>query len=118
MIFEQYYGSRSIHLFFNLWYRDFDSSPALDASGPQVDHIFPQSLLKTVKDINPDSGKRNILHYRAEQRDQIANCMLLTADENGFTGKCDKPPAEWFASSRFPSKEAHARYLRLHLIPE
>jgi hypothetical protein len=117
VIFEQYYGSRSIHLFFNLWYRDFDYSPALDANGPQVDHIFPQSLLKTVKDINPDSGKRNILHYRAEQRDQIANCMLLTADENGFSGKCDKPPVEWFAPSRFPSLEAHEEYLRLHLIP-
>ena len=70
-----------------------------------------------MKDINPESGKRNILHYRAEQRDQIANCMLLTADENGFTGKCDKPPAEWFAPSRFPSPDAHAQYLRLHLIP-
>lgn len=118
VIFEQYYGSRSIHLFFNLWYRDFDYSPALDANGPQVDHIFPQSLLKTVKDINPDSGKRNILHYRAEQRDQIANCMLLTADENGFSGKCDKPPAEWFAPARFSSPEEHEQYLRLHLIPD
>ena len=117
VIFEQYYGLRSIHLFFNLWYRDFDYSPALDANGPQVDHIFPQSLLKTVKDINPDSGKRNILHYRAEHRDQIANCMLLTADENGFSGKCDKPPDEWFAPARFSSPEEHEQYLRLHLIP-
>ncbi len=118
VLFEQYYGSRSIHLFFNLWYRDFDYSPALGANGPQVDHIFPQSLLKTVKDVNPDSGKRNILHYRAEQRDQIANCMLLTADENGFSGKCDTSPAEWFDPSRFPSPDAHVQYLRLHLIPE
>ncbi len=117
VIFEQYYGSRSIHLFFNLWYREFDYSPALDANGPQIDHIFPQSVLKTVKDINPESGKRNILHYRAEHRDQIANCMLLTADENGFAGKCDTTPAEWFAVSRFPSPEVQAQYLRLHLIP-
>ena len=117
VIFEQYYGSRSIHLFFNLWYREFDYSPALDANGPQIDHIFPQSVLKMVKDINPESGKRNILHYRAEHRDQIANCMLLTADENGFAGKCDRAPAEWFAVSRFPSPEVQAQYLRLHLIP-
>ncbi|MEA1052898.1 DUF262 domain-containing protein [Lamprobacter modestohalophilus] len=117
VIFNQYYGSRSIHLFFNLWYRDFDYTPALDANGPQVDHIFPQSLLKTVKDINPNSGKRNILHYRAEHRDQIANCMLLTADENGFSGKCDTPPEEWFDRSRFDSDEAHMRYLDMHLIP-
>jgi hypothetical protein len=117
VIFEQCYGSREIHLFFNLWYRDFDYSPALDDNGPQVDHIFPQSLLKTIKDINPESGKRNVLHYRAEQRDQIANCMLLTADENGFTGKCDKPPAEWFDPSRFESSAAQALYCKLHLIP-
>lgn len=118
VIFDQYYGSRTIHLFFNLWYRDFDYSPALDANGPQVDHIFPQSLLKTVKDINPESGKRNILHYRAEHRDQLANCMLLTAEENGFSGKCDKPPAEWFARSRFSSDATHKRYLQIHPIPD
>ncbi len=117
VLFNQYYGSRTIHLFFNLWYRGFDYSPALDANGPQVDHIFPQSLLKTVKDINPESGKRNILHYRAGHRDQIANCMLLTADENGFSGKWDKPPNEWFARSRFKSDEEHRAYLNLHLIP-
>jgi hypothetical protein len=118
VIFEQYYGSRSIHLFFNLWYRDFNYAPALGANGPEVDHIFPQSLLKTVKDLNPDSGKRNILHYRAEHRDQIANCMLLTADENGFSGKCAKPPSEWFAASRFASAAAQEQYLSMHLIPK
>lgn len=117
VILDQYYGSRTIHLFFNLWYRDFNYAPALSANGPQVDHIFPQSLLKTVKDINPESGKRNILHYRAEHRDQIANCMLLTADENGFCGKCDAPPHQWFDRARFASDEEHARYLEMHLIP-
>lgn len=117
VIFEQSYGSRSIHLFFNLWYRAFDYSPAFDGNGPQVDHIFPQSLLKTIKDINPETGRRNILHYRQEQRDQIANCMLLTKDENGFSGKRDTPPNKWFARSRFKSEEEHHAYLQLHLIP-
>src|SRR4030095_6894701 len=100
VIFNQYYGSRTIHLFFNLWYQDFDYTPALDANGPQVDHIFPQSLLKKVKDVNPEDGKRSLLHYRAEQRDQIANCMLLTAEENGFGGKRDTTPDVWFDKSR------------------
>ncbi len=117
VIYEQYYGSRSIHLFFNLWYRAFDYAPALDSNGPQVDHIFPQSILKTVKDINPDSGKRNVLHYRAEQRDQIANCMLLTAEENGFSGKCSTEPSVWFSRERFNSDAEHQQYLKLHLIP-
>jgi hypothetical protein len=117
VIFEQYYGSRTIHLFLNLWYRGFDYKPALDANGPQIDHIFPQSLLKTVRDVNPDSGKLNILRYRSEQRDQIANCMLLTAGENGFGGKCDIPPEKWFDKSRFANGEDQARYFKLHLIP-
>lgn len=117
VILDQYYGSRSIHLFFNLWYQSFDYTPALGSNGPQVDHIFPQSLLKTVKDINPDSGKMNLLHYRAEQRDQIANCMLLTAEENGFGGKCDTPASEWFDRKRFATDQEHERYLKQHLIP-
>ncbi|MGE3104597.1 MAG: DUF262 domain-containing protein [Lysobacterales bacterium] len=118
VIFRQSYGSSAIHLFFNLWYRDFNYTPAFAGNGPQIDHIFPQSLLKTVKDINPDTGNRNLLHYRQEQRDQIANCMLLTADENGFIAKSGKPPKEWFARSRFDSDEAHSRYLEMHLIPD
>lgn len=118
VIFGQYYGSRTIHLFFNLWYQDFDYTPALDGNGPQIDHIFPQSLLKTVKEVNPESGRLNLMRYRAEQRDQIANCMLLTSDENGFSGKCDTQPDAWFDPARFPSAAAHARYLKLHLIPD
>jgi len=117
-IFSQTYGSRSIHLFFNLWYREFNYTPALDANGPQVDHIFPQSLLKTIKELNPETGKRNLLKYRAEARDRIANCMLLTAEENGPKGKLDKSPADWFAEYRFPDLAAQQRYFELHLIPD
>ena len=118
VIFGQHYQSREIHLFFNLWYKDFDYIPALDENGPQVDHIFPQSLLKSVRDVNEASGRRNLLRYRQEQRDQIANCMLLTAEENGFSGKCNAPPEQWFSPSRFTSKNAQEAYLNLHLIPK
>lgn len=118
VIFKQGYGTNAIHLFFNIWYRDFDYTPAYDGNAPQIDHIFPQSLLKTVKDVNPETGKRNLLHYRQDQRDQIANCMLLTAEENGFAGKSGQHPTAWFAKSRFESDEAHARYLTMHLIPD
>jgi len=117
VILDEGYGSRGIHLLFNLWYKDFDYAPALDANGPQVDHVFPQSLLKTVKAINPESGARNILQYRAAQRDQIANCMLLTAEENGFSRKSGSPPTYWFDRSRFDSDETHQHYLAMHLIP-
>lgn len=117
VIFGQNYTSRTIHLFFNLWYLNFNYTPALDGNGPQIDHIFPQSLLKSVKDVNPESGKLNLLHYSQAQRDQIANCMLLTAEENGFGGKCAQPPSAWFDLSRFSNEEAQATYFKLHLIP-
>jgi len=117
VILSQSYGARGIHLFFNYWYKDFNYTPVLNDNGPQVDHIFPQSILRSIKDANPETGKRNIMHYRAEQRDQIANCMLLTAQENGFSSKNATPPTDWFARSRFTSDEEHRNYLNMHLIP-
>lgn len=110
-IVGQYYGSKDIHLIFNLWYKDFNYTPSYENNLPQVDHIFPQSLLRTVKDINPETGKRNILRYKWQDRDQIANCMLLTAQENGAGGKRDIPPEDWFA-------DKSDEYLDLHLIPK
>ena len=110
-ILDLHYGSKEIHLIFNLWYKEFDYKPAYENNLPQVDHIFPQSLLKTVKDINPETGRRNLLRYRWDTRDQIANCMLLTADENGAGGKSDASPAEWFA-------DKSDEYFDMHLIPK
>ncbi len=110
-ILGQYYRSKQIHLLFNLWYRDFNYLPAYEDNLPQADHIFPQSLLRTVKRVNPESGKRNLLKYYKEDRDQIANLMLLTAEENGFSGKRDIPPDRWFA-------DKDEAYLDMHLIPK
>ncbi len=109
-ILDLHYGSKGIHLLFNAWFKEFNYTPAYENNLPQVDHIFPQSLLKTIKDINPETGRRNILRYKAEQRDQLANCTLLTTEENGAGGKRDIPPVEWFADK---SEE----YLDMHQIP-
>ncbi|MDC6381763.1 DUF262 domain-containing protein [Pseudomonas graminis] len=104
------YGSKTIHLIFNLWYRQFDYQPAYAGNLPQVDHIFPQSLLRSVKDVNAKTGRPSLMRYQSAVRDQLANCMLLTADENGFQGKCDVQPKEWFA-------DKSQAYLDMHLIP-
>jgi hypothetical protein len=109
-IFSQGYGSKLIHLLFNLWYRDFNYVPAFENNQPQVDHIFPQSLLRKVKRENPETGRMNMLKYYAQDRNQLANCMLLSAAENGGGGKTDTPPAEWFA-------DKDEAYLDMHLIP-
>jgi len=110
-LFQASYGSRAIHLIFNLWYRQFDYQPAYAGNLPQVDHIFPQSLLKSIKDENPETGRQSLMRYPAATRDQLANCMLLPADENGFQGKNDTLPRDWFA-------DKSDAYLDMHLIPK
>lgn len=110
-LLETSYGYKELHLVFNLWYQGFNYQPAFKENQPQVDHIFPQSLLKTVKKANPETGHMNLLKYYAFDRDQIANCMLLSKQENGAGGKTDIPPEEWF-------KDKTDKYLDMHLIPK
>lgn len=110
-IFDQHYGSKNIHLFFNLWYKDFNYHPSFENNAPQIDHIFPQSALKSIKMKNPKSGAMNILKYKVTDRNQIANCMLLTQEENGAGGKGSKLPEEWF-------RNKSDKYLDMHLIPK
>lgn len=110
-ILEQHYTSRNIHLIFNMWYRGFNYHPSYANNSPQLDHIFPQSLLKSIKVPNPETGVQNMLKYHWFERDQIANMMLLTQIENGPSGKVDIPPDEWF-------KGKSDNYLDLHLIPK
>jgi len=109
-ILNTYYGSKQIHLLFNLWY-NFNYQPTYTQNQPQVDHIFPQSQLKRIKVANPTTGRMDILKYKWDDRDQIANCMLLTAQENGAGGKTDILPEDWFTDK---PKE----YLEQHLIPQ
>lgn len=108
--FDTGYGSKNLHLILNLWYPTFSHVPAYDGNLPQVDHIFPQSLLKTIRVQNPDTG-RFVMKYRDEMRNQLANCMLLTRAENGAGGKGDAVPSDWFS-------DKDDAYLDLHLIPK
>lgn len=104
------YGSNNIHLLFNLWYKGFvNYTPAYKNNLPQIDHIFPQSALKKIKELNPETG-RSIEKYKKSDRNQLANCMLLRQKENGASGKSDTLPEEWFA-------DKSDEYLEMHLIP-
>lgn len=105
------YTDRRIHLLFNLWY-DFDYDPSYVNNEPQLDHIHCQSLLKTFKDINPETGRKTLSKYKQHDRDQIANIMLLTRLENGSGGKSDETAEEWF------TKHGDDEYLEKHLIPK
>ena len=102
------YGSDSIHLLFNLWY-DFNYAPAYQGNLPQVDHIFPQAVLKKVKAPNA-KGQMSMTKYKDQERNQLANCMLLTAGENGAGGKGDQTPDEWL-------RDKPAAFFERHLIP-
>lgn len=108
-LWQMGYGSNTIHLLFNIWYRDFNHTPAYANNLPQIDHIFPQSELKQVKIENPET-KRMIMKYRDADRNQLANCMLLTREENGAGGKGSILPKDWFAGK-------DNAYLDKHLIP-
>ena len=103
------YGSDQIHLLFNLWY-SFNYTPSYDNNLPQVDHIFPQSLLRTVKMANPGTSKIKLMRFKEGARNQLPNCMLLTKQENGAGGKWDTSPADWFTGKSVD-------YLEKHLIP-
>lgn len=108
-LWQMGYGSKTIHLLFNLWYPTFTHVPAYDNNLPQIDHIFPRSRLEQIRVLNPATG-RQVMKYREDARNQLANCMLLTREENGAGGKSDTPPAEWFEGKS-------SAYLSLHLIP-
>lgn len=105
------YGDKDIHLIFNLWYQGFDYQPSYNNNLPQVDHIFPQSLLRKVRSINPATGNKDISSYKPAVINQIANCMLLTAQENGAGGKTNISPEVWFENKSID-------YLNKHLIPQ
>lgn len=91
-----------------MWYQDVSFKPAYEGNLPWVDHIFPQSKLKEVKVINPETG-RKIMKYKWWDRDQIANLMLLSAEENRDE-KRDKSPEEWL-------EDKGDEYFEIHLIP-
>lgn len=106
------YGRPLSHLIFNLWYRDFDYEPALDDNLPEQDHIFPQSALKSIKDLRPETGRVGMRFDKAA-RDQIANLALLTSKENGFSGKSGQLPEHWLPQQA----EVDPEFLDRHLIP-
>lgn len=105
------YGSKKLYLLFNIWYEQFNFMPSYSQNQPQIDHIFPQSVLKKIKAKNPMSGRLDIMKYPDVKRNQLANCMLLSARENGAGGKGDTKPEIWFA-------DKSDDYLKMHFIPQ
>ena len=108
-LLDTYYGEKKLYLIFALWYQDINFKPVYEGNLPWVDHIFPQSKLKEIKEINPETG-RKVMKYKWWDRDQIANLMLLSAEENRDEKK-DKSPEEWL-------KDKDDRYFEIHLIPK
>lgn len=96
------YGTPLINVVFSMLYPDpTNYTPAFSGHLPTADHIFPQALLKKVK-IN---GKAR---YPKADRNVLANCMLLTAIENG--SKQDEAPAEYL-------ERQNEDFLMRHMIP-
>ena len=102
------YGSGYIHILFNLWY-ETSYRPAYNGHLPQVDHLFARSLLHQQK-VSSQKSSRMIQKYSAWEINQLANCMLLTAKENGAGDKSDTPLDQWL-------KGKDEEFLELHCIP-
>lgn len=102
------YTDKQLYLIFSIWYQNFDLNPAYNGNLPTVDHIFPQSRLKKIKTLNPETG-RMVMKYKTEERDQLANLMLLPKEMN-IEEKNDMSPDEWLAGM---SQDE----LEIHLIP-
>jgi len=103
------YGSGNIHLLFNLWYgREYKATSIKNS--PQVDHIFARSILKKQKVVNEETG-RKVQKYSKWDMDQLANCMLLPAHQNGVGDKGAKALDEWL-------KDMSEDFLELHCIPK
>ncbi|MDX1959751.1 MAG: DUF262 domain-containing protein [Leptospiraceae bacterium] len=108
-IFNNYYQDANIYLIFSLLYNPQNLTPFSKDNLPSEDHIFPQSLLKSVKIINPESGRNN-QKYSKYDRNQIANLMLLSIQENRDE-KNAIAPETWFSNKS-------QGYLELHYIPK
>lgn len=104
------YDSKYVHLVLNILYKGINYNPALQNNLPQIDHIFPRSKLKEVKVKNPKTG-RLWQKYDKSDINKLANCMILTQEENGRGGKTDTLPEDWF-------KNKPKKYLKLHCIPD
>ena len=55
-------------------------------------------------------GLRVVMRYTLPERNQLANCMLLSKEENGAGGKGDVLPERWFG-------DKNDYYLDKHLVP-
>jgi len=102
------YGSGHIHLLFNMWYGGEYKSSGFQHE-PQIDHIFARSILKAQKELNEETG-RQIRTYENWEIDQLANCMLLPAHQNGPGDKGAQPLDQWL-------RNQSSDFLELHCIP-
>jgi hypothetical protein len=103
------YGSSNIHLLFNLWYgREYKASSLKNE--PQIDHLFARDILKKIKVMSSESGYK-VQKYNKVEMDQLANCMLLPAHQNGAGDKSNKPLNEWL-------QDKDDEFLELHCIPK
>ena len=58
----------------------------MDVSQPQIDHVFPQSVLKKVKTANPATGKMSRLALTRAQRDEILGTLRDSFGEDVTKG--------------------------------
>ncbi|MFH1637560.1 MAG: DUF262 domain-containing protein [Candidatus Woesearchaeota archaeon] len=98
------YGDGSAFLVLGLLYPQLDTNPASEKNKPQIDHIFPVSLLKK--------------KYPLAQINSIGNLQFLTATENRSKNKL--PFKEWMRglNSQFMEKSFIPQNKRLWALDD
>lgn len=109
VFYDWAYGSGQLHVLFNYWY-DLSYKPAYSGHLPQIDHIFARTLLQGQKVKNEKTG-RMVQRYSSWEINQLGNCMLLTAKENGAGDKGSQALDVWL-------KDKDDAFLELHCIPK
>ncbi len=101
-------GQKQLYPLFNLLYDGDARERAFIEDLPEIVHIFPPAMLRSIKSVNRQSGRKT-LKYRRFDRDQLAN-LILCEREDAAKGKLDEP-----AEKRLKGKSA--AYLKRHMIP-
>lgn len=87
------YGSDEIHILFSLWYRGAMPTydPSYEGNAVQIDHIFPQSVLRTQKRENPKTGRWDLLRYPGSRPESARQLPVAEAGGERVPGEVRRP---------------------------
>ena len=106
------FKSPQMYVLFNLWHQHDSDVPIFDNEVARISPIFSENELLKIKEFNAKTGRHNLLRYKARERNQLANCIMLSATENPRGNGEEMVKTEsWLA-------DKNDSFLERHLIPK